>query len=276
MFIAIASAICALISFLVQRETYEPVLLERRAKRLRAATGRSNISHRHTTTEPRSAVFVKAIFRPLTMLFKSPIVLLTSFYVGLVYGYSYLLFTSFSTLFTQTYGFSTSTVGLTYFGFGVGCAIGLLAVGLVSDKMTSKASAGGTWKPEARLRPLIPGSLFVPIGLLWYGWSAQARVHWIMPIIGSGLVGLGTVAVVMPVQTYLIDAFPLHAASVSAANTIFRSLLGAFLPLIGPRIYATLGQGSGNTLLAATAFVFTPLTWLVVHHGEGIRRRWPV
>lgn len=210
------------------------------------------------------------------MLVKSPIVLLTSSYIGRVYEYSYLLFTSFSTLFIQTYGFSTSTVGLTYLGFGAGCALGPLAVGLISDTMTSKASAGGTWKPEARLRPLIPGSLVVPIGLLWYGWSPQARVHWIMPIIGSGLVGLGTVAVVMPVQTYLIDAFPLHAASVSAANTIFRSLLGAFLPLIGPQVYATLGQGSGNTLLAATAFVFTPLTWLMVHHGEGIRRSWPV
>lgn len=96
-----------------------------------------------------------------------------------------------------------------------------------------------------------------------------------MPIIGSALVGLGTVAVVMPVQAYLIDAFPLHAASVSAANTIFRSLLGAFLPLVGPRMYTTLGQGWGNTLLAVVAFVFTPLTWVMVRYGESIRRRWP-
>jgi len=275
-FIAIASAICALISFLVQRETYEPVLLERRAKRLRAVSGNSNIHHRRSAALPRSAVFSRAILRPLVMLVKSPIVLLTSFYVGLVYGYSYLLFTSFSALFTHTHGFSASTVGLTYLGFGCGCAIGLLIVGTVSDKMTRHAAAGVDWKPEARLRPLIPGSLIVPIGLLWYGWSAQARLHWIMPIIGSALVGLGTVAVVMPVQTYLIDAFPLHAASVSAANTIFRSLLGAFLPLIGPRMYATLGQGWGNTLLAVVAVVFTPLTWTMVRRGEDLRRRWPV
>jgi hypothetical protein len=44
-------------------------------------------------------------------------------------------------------------------------------------------------KPEYRIPALLIASIFVPIGLLWYGWSAQARLHWIMPIIG-GLFGL--------------------------------------------------------------------------------------
>jgi hypothetical protein len=25
----------------------------------------------------------------------------------------------------------------------------------------------------------------------WFGWSAQAKLHWIMPIIGSGIFGFG-------------------------------------------------------------------------------------
>lgn len=25
----------------------------------------------------------------------------------------------------------------------------------------------------------------------WYGWSAEAKIHWIMPIIGSGIFGFG-------------------------------------------------------------------------------------
>jgi len=40
-------------------------------------------------------------------------------------------------------------------------------------------------KPEYRMPGLVIASIFVPIGLLWYGWSAQARLHWIMPIIGE-------------------------------------------------------------------------------------------
>jgi len=25
----------------------------------------------------------------------------------------------------------------------------------------------------------------------WYGWSAQAKLHWIMPIVGTGIFGFG-------------------------------------------------------------------------------------
>jgi hypothetical protein len=41
----------------------------------------------------------------------------------------------------------------------------------------------------------------------------------------------------MPIATYLIDAFTLYAASVTAANTVMRSLLGAILPLAGPKMF---------------------------------------
>ena len=45
----------------------------------------------------------------------------------------------------------------------------------------------------------------------------------------------------MPVQTYLVDAYDRYAASALAANTVLRSLAGAFLPLAGPKMYKALG-----------------------------------
>jgi len=38
---------------------------------------------------------------------------------------------------------------------------------------------------------MILGGLCTPIGLFWYGWSAQVRVHWIVPIVGTVLIGMG-------------------------------------------------------------------------------------
>lgn len=87
----------------------------------------------------------------------------------------------------------------------------------------------------------------IPIGLLWYGWSAWARVHYIMPIIGTGFVGCGLIAIFLPVSTYLVDAFTIYAASAMAANTVLRSLAGAFLPLAGPAMYRRLGLNWGNS-----------------------------
>jgi MFS family permease len=278
------SGISTLISLIVQRETYEPVLPERRTKHLRKTLHRPELYHRYSHKTINRAYFAQTIIRPLRMLFLSPIVLITSIYVGLVYGYTYLLFTSLTPLYTKTYAFTPSATGLTYLGFGAGCTIGLVLFGLLSDrsaKAATSASATGERKPEYRLPPLIPGSLLVPMGLFWYGWSAQAHVHWIMPIIGTAWVGLGTLAIFMPVQAYLIDAFEVHAASTSAANTVLRSLLGAFLPLAGPGLYAVLGQGWGNSVLGfvALGFValgFTPLAWAILRFGERIRVAYPV
>src|SRR5271163_3903646 len=54
-----------------------------------------------------------------------------------------------------------------------------------------------------RLPPLIPGGLLMPIGLFWYGWSAQYKAHWIVPIIGTVFLSMGMITMFMPVGTYL-------------------------------------------------------------------------
>lgn len=143
-----------------------------------------------TKKKPRE-VFARGIIRPIKLLALSPIVASLSIYQGLVYGFMYLLFTTFPIVFQYQYGFSTGTIGLTYLGMGVGSLIGLAVGGVWSDSLYKKKAKEGIWKPEYRLLPLVPGCLCVPIGLFWYGWSAQAKVHWIVPIIGTAFMGIG-------------------------------------------------------------------------------------
>ena len=76
----------------------------------------------------------------------------------------------------------------------------------------------------------------------------------------------------MPIQTYLVDAYTIHAASAMAANTILRSLVGAVLPLAGPKMYATLGLGWGNSLLGFIALALCPIPWFFLKFGEQIRK----
>lgn len=58
-----------------------------------------------------------------------------------------------------------------------------------------------------------------------------------------------------------------------AANTVLRSAAGAFLPLAGPPMYARLGLGWGNTLLAFIAILLIPFPALLMKYGERIRKR---
>lgn len=49
----------------------------------------------------------------------------------------------------------------------------------------------GAGEPEFRLPPAMCGSLLVTIGLFIFGWTTSPDIHWIVPIIGSGIFGAG-------------------------------------------------------------------------------------
>lgn len=206
------------------------------------------------------------------MLFRSPIIFLLAIYMSMVYSYLYFLFTTFTSVFELQYKFNTGEAGTAYLGLGVGFLIGQFGVGTTSDRyLKIKKISEGEMKPEHRLPPLVIGAFLVPIGLLWYGWSAHQLLHWIVPIVGTGFIGVGTLFAFLPIQMYLIDAFELYAASAIATNTVVRSLFGATLPISGKPLYATLGLGWGNTVLALIALALSPMPILLIKYGERIR-----
>jgi multidrug resistance protein len=292
--ITIAAGLVTIACLIFMRETYHPVLLERKAARLRAST--SNPAYRSklaTDDTPRTAL-LKALIRPTKMFFMSPIVFIFVIYTGIIYGYLYLLFTTITEVYEQNYGFSTGTAGLSYLGIGVGMFLGLGIFGATTDKRIQAQKAKGNTSPEIRLEGLIPAAACIPIGLFWYGWSVEKHVHWIMPIIGTSWVGLGLIGIFvsrsyaipspfstslfdtgfslqLAVQTYLVDCYPMFAASVTAANTVVRSLVGAFLPLAGRPLYSQLGLGWGNSLLGFIALAMVPLPFVFMKFGARLR-----
>ncbi|MCJ1246989.1 hypothetical protein MMC30_004200 [Trapelia coarctata] len=287
--ITMGAGIVTVACFFVISESYSVAILDRKTRKLRKETGNMALKSKLNSGLSSGELFKRSIVRPSKMLFFSPIVLLLSITMAVVYGYLYLLFTTLTEVFESQYGFSAGTVGLTYLGLGIGMFVGIAIVGGISDYLVKRLSANGEMKPEYRLPPMIPGFFCIPTGLFIYGWTTEKQVFWFVPIFGSSLVGLGLLATFvgspahllmvdfadhkrqMPIQTYLIDAFTIHAASAIAANTVLRSLAGALLPLAGPKMYATLGLGWGNSLLGFIAVAMLPIPWLFYKYGERIR-----
>ncbi|KAI1816588.1 fluconazole resistance protein 1 [Poronia punctata] len=269
--LAILSAVLSFLNFLVP-ETYHPVLLSRKAARLQSQDGSVIYIAAGRARSTKKELFLKSIVRPLKMM-RSPIVLILSLQLGITYGYLYLLFTTFTFVFEEQYHFQPGAAGLAYLGLGVGFLGSLFFQSLTSDYFAKKQAEanGGKIKPESRLGPLVTGVLFVPVGLFWYGWTAQYKIHWIVPIIGTSFIGVGTNLVWIPIQSYLIDAFTIYAASAIGANTVIRSVFGVLLPLAGQPLYDRLGLGWGNSLLGFIALATVPLTWLLMKKGEKIR-----
>ncbi|CAG9941035.1 unnamed protein product [Clonostachys rosea f. rosea IK726] len=249
---AIVSEVAVILVFLLS-ESYEPVLLRQKATRMRRDNKSVDVTGQALKLGSKNT-FIQSITRPTKLLFLTPNVALFSLYTGVVFCYLYLLFTTVTEVYETTYHFSQGATGLAFISIGVGALVGISG-----------------FEPEFRLPPLIPGSFLIPIGLFWYGWSAQPHVYWIMPMIGLGWVDCGMIATILPIQAYLVDAFGEYAASAIAANTVVRSIVGAFLPLAGPSMYAKLGLGWGNSLLGLIALAMLPVPVVFYLYGKKIR-----
>ncbi|KAF7535995.1 hypothetical protein G7054_g4894 [Neopestalotiopsis clavispora] len=202
--LSIASGLAAIITILALPESYAQTILQRKTRRLQQETGNLELVPAGASTMKRETkdLFVFSILRPLKLMLFSPIVSLLSVYMAVLYAYLYLLFTTFPQVFGDRYGFGVGSVGLTYIGMGIGSVLGLLASGLVSDRMVMalKTKNGGESKPEYRLPPMIVGAFLVPIGLFWYGWTAEKQLHWILPILGTSFLGAGVVIVLVSLK----------------------------------------------------------------------------
>ncbi|KFX94318.1 hypothetical protein O988_06381 [Pseudogymnoascus sp. VKM F-3808] len=237
--ISIAIGVVTIVTFLVLKETYPVVLLERKASKLRKATGNPNHRSKLASDLTPKKLFKHSIIRPLKMLICCPIVTVMCTYVAILYGILYLLFATYSFVFREVYDFTTASTGLVFLAGGMGTLMGLFYVGYFSDRtLVRRAAAGKTITPEDRLPFIItiPGSLTFPIGLFIYGWTAQEHVHWIVPQIGTAITGFGSILIFVGIQTYLVDAFEVYAASVIGANAVLRGTAGALIPLGGLRI----------------------------------------
>lgn len=254
------------------RETYGVVIMARKTRALQVKTGNTALRSVYDQGLTTRRLWEITLVRPIKMLIYSPIILLLSLFMAVVYGYLYLLFTTFPVVFGEYYHFSIGITGLVYLGLGVGNMVGLVIFGVFSDKVLLAKAASGELKPEYRLIPMVWTAVTLPIGLFVYGWSARYAVHWIVPIIGTGFFGIGLLVTLVCTLTYIVDAFTEYAASATAANAVMRSIFGATLPLAGPRMYQALGIGWGNSLLAFIALAGCPIPWVFYKYGERIRK----
>jgi len=270
-FVAIVAGAFFLMSLILMRETSATIILERKAKRLRAETGNEQLVSKLDDGLTPTQLFKFSIVRPAKMLFCSTICFAISLYVAITYAYLYILFTTFSVVFRDQYGWHGGILGLSFLGLGVGSLIGQFTYIHFGNKVVTKHSRRGDFQPEHRLYMMTIGGFFIPVGLFIYGWTVQAHVHYMAPLVATGLIGFGLLMTFMPAISYLVDVFTVYAASAMAASTVLRSLAAAFIPLSSQKMYAQMGYGWGNSMLAFVACALIPIPFLFIKYGERIR-----
>ncbi|KAF2017158.1 putative MFS multidrug transporter [Aaosphaeria arxii CBS 175.79] len=262
----------------LMKESNHPTILQKKTNRLKKELGRDDLRSQLEMPLPPRAILTRSIVRPIKFLFRSPIAFLISLYVSIVYGTLYLLFTSIPDVFQDTYDFGIQYTGLAYLGLGLGMFIALGFIMKYNDRtvVCLRERNGGVFEPEMRLATTIYFAPFMPVSLFIYGWTARQNIHWIVPCLSFILYGFGILGIFVPCQTYMVDAFLTTAASAVAALVCLRSVFGAFLPLIGPKVYESLGMGWGNSLLGFVTIAVTPVPFMFLKWGGYIRKKYPV
>lgn len=264
------------LAFLVfMPETYGPTILKGRAQKMRRETGNPNIyAPIELEKQGIRQMITITLTRPVRMILFEAIVLFTCLYLSIAYAIFYLYFEAYPLIFEGIYRFNTGTAGLPFLAISVGA---FLATGIFmywdSVLLRAKRSNAPWTKIEEYHRlPLacLGGPLYV-ISLFWLGWSANADIHWIAPILSGVPFGVAFMLIFMALLNYITDAYEILAASGMAATSACRSVFGAVLPIAARPMYKNLGIAWASSLLGFLSMGMCVIPFVFIKYGHRIR-----
>jgi len=177
-------------------ETYPRAIIRARARRLGvphdlmpAASGTILTSMLQTT-----------LLTPLKMLVSEPIVVAISLYLGLNLAVIFSFFVSIPVVLHAVYDFSIQQIGLAFVAAIAGSLLAA-ATSICLDRLTRPGKMGeshdGVLDIEYRLYPAMVGGFGIVASLFWIGWTANPKISWASPVLGTFLYVWGNLSVLV-------------------------------------------------------------------------------
>lgn len=159
-----------LIALVVVPETYAPILLHKRAKKIRYETKNWAIhSEKDEEQVTPKDILTGFVLRPIKMLFTEPILIAVTIYMSLIYGILYLFFEAYPIAFSEVRGWSSYIGSLPFLAIIVGVAMGCgVIIWTTKTRFKRAMEEQGHVVPEERLIPMIVGGFVMPAGLFWF------------------------------------------------------------------------------------------------------------
>ncbi|KAF2871474.1 major facilitator superfamily domain-containing protein [Massariosphaeria phaeospora] len=195
----------------------------------------------------------------LTWLRYGPIAL-TVYYASITFGSLYFLNISIQATFAkEPYHFSTLIIGLLYIPNSIGYILASIFGGRWIDHiMHREARKAGRYddrgklvlQPEDRMKENAwIACVLWPGALIWYGWSAQYGVIWIVPMIANFFFGIGSMLIFAVASTMLTEFMPKRASTGIAINNFVRNIFSFTGAMVAEPIMSAIGNGWLCTIL---------------------------
>lgn len=200
----------------------------------------------------------------VTLYLQFPAIFIVVYYAAITFGSLYVLNISQSSAFSAPpYNFSELIVGLLYIPSSLGYVAASLLGGPWVDsimireaKKASRRDADGNliYLPEDRMHENAWISAWVyPAALIWYGWTIQYGVHWIVPSVAMFFYGAASMLVFGATTTMLTEFMPRRSSSGVALNNLVRNIFSCIGLVIGQPLISAVGHGWLMTIIGLLA-----------------------
>ncbi|CAN3360695.1 polyamine transporter 3 [Diutina catenulata] len=255
-------------------ETYAPVILKRRAKKMRKETGNPKImTEQEATPMSIMGLINDCLLRPMKFIFTEPILVLVCAFVALIYSLLYAFFFAYPVIFNELYGYEDDMVGLMFIPILIGAGLALTTTPLLEFRYM-KIAKTRRMIPEDRLVGAMIGSPFPCIALFILGATSYKHIIWVGPASSGIAFGYGMVLIYYSLNNYIIDTYAKYAASALATKVFLRSGGGAAFPLFTPQMYRKLGLQWASWLLAFISLAMIAIPFLFYRFGKQLRAKW--
>ncbi|XHG01487.1 hypothetical protein AWENTII_004868 [Aspergillus wentii] len=220
----------------------------------------------------------------IVLYLKYPAVLLTVYYASITFGSLYVLNVSVEHTFGQSpYNFSTIIVGLLYIpnslGYVVASGFGGKWMDNIMQREAKKANrydANGNliYRPEDRMRENAwLGAVLYPAGLIWYGWTADKGVFWLVPMIANFFFGIGSMLIFSMATTMLTEFMPKKSSAGVALNNFMRNILACVGSLVTAPLIDAIGNGWLLTIVGLLGFASSSVLFVMKVYGPRWRQK---
>ncbi|KAF1962798.1 MFS general substrate transporter [Byssothecium circinans] len=277
-FICLSFWVVLTVALYILGETRHSVILHRRAKIARKATGNQtlDVPDEMKKRSPRQ-LFGSALTRPFRFLASEAIVQFGALYNGYLYGLSFLFNGAFHMIFGPNgYGYDTIGIGLSFLGIVAGITLGLVTNTYQERHYQRQvALAGHRDVPEARVHLAKLAAILLPITLLVFAFTADPTIHPLVSILASSVWGWSFYTLILTIATYTEDAYKTYSASALAGIGLVRNIAGAVFPLLGRKLFVNQGTRNACLILTAMSLVMVPIPFVLHAKGKSLRKRSP-
>ncbi|KAH8204117.1 hypothetical protein TruAng_001669 [Truncatella angustata] len=281
----IAGVVVQAMHYFLVDETRTTVLITNHAKDLRKADNTLNVYGPMEVKTWKETLAPKELvalwIRPFKMFFTEPIVAVLSLLSGFSDALIFMGFQSFGLVY-KIWGFTPSQVGLTFIAIGLGYFLAYLSyIPAIKRNMNQRRQDPGNEfaNYEGRMWWLMYTAPCLPIGLVMFAWTSDASLHWILPVIASGIIGIANYSVYMGTIDYLVASYGEFAASATGGNGFARDFLAGILTWAAIPFYEAFQEGTdqylqwANTALAFISLLLVAATFWVYFKGPSLRAR---